>query len=849
MKLPGSWPLIYLSVALTTLATLVLELSLTRIFSVVFFYHFAFLAISIALFGLGAGGVFSYVVAGWRGQLFSRLGWLSAVNSLVVVVMLIVVLGMSPSTLQLVLVYFVAALPFFLSGTIISLAISETIQKVDRVYFFDLTGAAAGCLLLVPLLDHVGGPNAVMAAAALFAAAGALWHSMATIADCRLPIADLSAVRGPSSVVKKVSGPLTVALRGGPRVGSSPKDSGPGTRDVTDYGPPTADHGPPSASNRQSAIGNRQFLACLALTLGLTALLLLNTRYHWVDVRYAKQHKLEGESFVEWNSFSRVAVNAQGYIVIDADASTWIAGFDFDHLPPRDRHNLLAAGPGLPYVLRPEAKTLIIGPGGGIDVARALASGSKDVTAVEINPIIATTIMRDKFLARSRGIYLRPEVHVVVEDGRSFVRRSNEKYQVLQATLVDTWASTAAGAFALTENNLYTVDAFDDYLGHLTDDGMIAFTRWAFDPPRESLRLVALAMEALAHIGVREPWRHVMVANEGTVGARTDTVLISRRPFSDADIALARSSLAAADLSATYLPGDVGPGGGFDRGFEFADLLRSSNPLDYERKYPFDITPVTDNRPFFFYTVQPRDIRRFLAGVPRDAMDTKVNQAVPLLFGLAGISVAATLVILLLPPVVVGARLPRRRGVPVFLLYFLLIGAGYILIEVALIQKFVLFLGHPTYALTVVIFSLLVSSGLGSYASGGVIGGSAARWVRGLGAIAILVGLLAMFASAVLPREVGLPLWLKIAITVVVVFPAGFAMGMPFPTGLKRLEEWHPPSVRWAWSLNAAASVLGSVGALLLAIYLGLIQTLLVGALLYACALVMVKWRMVGDRE
>jgi predicted membrane-bound spermidine synthase len=655
-------------------------------------------------------------------------------------------------------VYFVAALPFFLAGTIVSLAISETIQKVDRVYFFDLMGAAAGCLLLVPLLNHLGGPNTVIVAAVLFAAAAAVWHSMA------------------------------------------------------------------------SSVSGRAI--CLALALGLIAFLVYNTTHNLIDVRYAKQHRLESESFVEWNSFSRVGVTTNGCILIDADAATWIAGYDFDNLATRDRHDLLTAGPGLPYVLRPGAKTLIIGPGGGYDVARCLASGSKDVTGVEINPIIATTIMREKFLAWSRGIYLRPEVHIVVEDGRSFVRRSHEKYQVLQGTLVDTWASTAAGGFALAENNLYTVEAFRDYLDHLTDDGLISFTRWAFNPPRESLRLVSLGMEALTQMGEPELWRHVIVARQGLV----DTVLISRQPFSEADVARARSALAAANLSAVYLPGAVGHG----RGFEFAELLHSPNSLDYERSYPFDITPVTDNRPFFFYTVQPRDIWLFLTTGSNGAMDFYMNKAVPLLFRLMGISVAATLVILLLPPIVLGTRLPRQKGLLVFLLYFLFIGAGYILIEVALIQKFVLFLGHPTYALTVVIFSMLTSSGLGSYFSRRVLNRSEARWVVALGTIAVLVALLGIVVRSVLPIGVGLPLWLKIAITVLMISPAGFAMGMPFPTGLKRLEEWHKPSVRWAWALNAASSVLGSVGALLCAIYLGLIQTLFVGGLLYVAALVVV---------
>src|ERR1019366_4773833 len=193
-------------------------------------------------------------------------------------------------------------------------------------------------------------------------------------------------------------------------------------------------------------------------------------------------------------------------------------------------------------------------------------------------------------------------------------------------------------------------------------------------------------------------------------------------------------------------------------------------------------------RPFFFYTVQPRDLWAFMQGGAETA-DRKVNKAVPLLFTLMAISLVATLLILLAPPLVLGARLPSHRGVRGFLVYFLFIGAGYILIEVGLIQKFVLFLGHPTYALTVVIFSMLVSSGIGSFTSRRLLGRDEGRLIKALGLVALLTA------------------------------PLAIVMGMPFPTGLKRLEEWHAPSVRWAWSLNAASSVLGSVGALVCAIY------------------------------
>jgi hypothetical protein len=747
------------------MATLLLELSLTRIFSVVFYYHFAFLAISIALFGLGAGGIFSYVAAGRRGALFARLGALSALNSLLVIVALVTILAQpaNPTQWNLTVVYFITALPFFVAGIIVSLAIAETMERVDRVYFFDLMGAGCGCLLLIPLLDGFGGPNTVIAAGIAYAAAAAVWDTMA------------GSVKG--------------------RIGS------------------------------------------VALALFLVAFLTYNERSRILDVHHAKGQDLSNEFFQKWNSFSRVAVvripeENRDEIRIDADAATGIAWFDFDRLTAAQRHDLLTGGPALPYVLRPGAKALIVGPGGGWDVARALASGSRDITGVEINPIIASTIMRERYPEKSNYLYSRPGVYIYVEDGRSFVRRSKDKYQVLQATLVDTWASTAAGAFALSENSLYTSDAFRDYLSHLTDDGVAVFTRWGLDPPRESLRLVSLAIEALRQLGETEPWRHVIVGREGSVqgwGAR-DTVLIARQPFSEADIAHAQAAIAESKMQAIYLPG-----AGIRN--PFGDLLLSPNPEEYERNYAYDISPISDNRPFFFYTVQPRDLWAYARNAPIHAADYKSNRAVPLLFGLMAISLLATALTLALPPLVLGTRLPRQRGVRGFLLYFLFIGAGYILIEVGLIQKFVLFLGHPAYALTVVIFSMLVSSGAGSALSRRVVGDSEGRLIKALGCVALLACVLAVALSWLLTALVGLPLPVKIAITALLIAPLGFVMGMPFPTALRRLEQWHAPSVRWAWSLNAAASVMGSVGALVLSIYLGLIQTQIMGGVLYLAAL------------
>ncbi len=760
------WTQLYLGLGFTTLATLVLELALTRIFSVVFYYHFAFLAISVALFGLGAGGVVSYVVAARPGNIYAKLGACGLANAACVTGLLWFLLS-RPAALgfgALIAVYMASAVPFLLSGIIVSSAISEAIQRVDRAYFFDLAGAAAGCLVLIPFLNVFGGPNTVLAAGVFFAIGGALWFQQA----------------------------------GRPRLRA----------------------------------------AAVLASLLVVGLMVANGKFHMLDVRVAKGQKIPPEIFAAWNSFSRVGVTTdRGYpsIVIDADAATALADKDWDHLTAAERLGFSHDGPGAVYVLRPGAKTLIIGSGGGYDVARSLASGSRDITAVEINPIIANTIMRGKFAEQSHRLYFRPEVRVFVEDGRSFVRRSAEKYQVLQATLVDTWASTAAGAFALSENNLYTTDAFYDYLSHMTGDGVLSFTRWGFDPPRESLRLLTLATEALARLGESHPASHFIVLRDDSSklygwGAQ-DTVLISREPFTAADIARARQLVSETKLEAMYLPGG-------EMRNEFATLLESPDPGGFLRDYRFDVSPVSDDRPFFFYTVQPRDVRAYLSSANRESADFKINIAVPLLFELVATSLVATALILGLPRLLLGAQLPREHGVMMFLLYFLCLGAGYIMIQVALIQRFVLLLGHPAYALTVIVFSMLVASGAGSFFSARWTRGDDSRLARVLFTIAVLVAALAFGAGPLVRMAATWALPLKMLLTALAIGPAAFLMGMPFPSGLRRLEQRHPASVRWAWSLNAAASVLGSAGAIVLAIYTGLQATLLAGGSLYLVAIV-----------
>ena len=764
--------------ALTSFAALLLELALTRLFSVVLFYHFAFLAISIALLGLGAGGVFAYLLKAWLAATDTRTlaASLCMLNSVVALVVLEVVLHV-PVALQvswanferLTALYLSAAVPFFLTGLLFAVVFARETRRIPRLYGADLCGGALACLAVVPLLNWVGGPNAILVAGAVMAAAGTIWAGSRTL---------------------------------------------------------------------------RRIAALLALA--LVAVIGANYSGRLIDVVYAKGMFRDPKwvEFARWNALSRVEVDNQGQakaIVIDADASTYIMNADVAQWHNTEwERDLMSAPPALANILRPHGEFAIIGPGGGVDVLRAVANGSPSVTGIEINPIIATTIMRGRYADYAQHLYDRPDVRIHVTDGRSFLRSTAQRFDVVQMTLVDTWASTAAGAFALSENNLYTVEAFREYFDHLKPDGMIAITRWEFRHPREALRVVAVAIEALHRLGVANPARNFIVASQGALDEDgiPVVVLAKRTPFTPAEEAAVTKHLDRySELDPLYLPSDPGQN-------PFADLIASNDPYAFARSYAYNVTPVTDNAPFFFFTLKPGQILGE-KGL-REGIDWKVNLGVLVLLLVLVISLVAVLAFLVLP---LALRKRKAHQSPLPLLYFVAVGLGYILVEIAFIQRFVLFLGHPTYALTVVIFLLMLSSGAGSLFSRVWLPRTDLCWIP---LLLVIVTLLAdiFFLPSRLAALVGLDFGYRLLISGVLLIPLGFVMGMPFPTGLRALAALPAPeypagqgasdnSVEWAWAMNAAASVLGSVLAMVIAIQFGLNVTLACGAGAYLFALLL----------
>jgi SAM-dependent methyltransferase len=778
-----------LGIFLTSLASLTLEVVLTRIFSVTMWYHFAFFAISLALMGSAVAGVVLYFFPALAKPERARrwIGFAALTLALSVPIAFLIYLripfqvnlnrfSLSAGQLWwLILIYIDLTLPFFLSGAILSLALSAWSEHAGKVYWADLSGAALGCLFSILVLDTLGGAGAVLAVA-----------SVAALAGLVLMIEKGQWMRWiPALVV---------------------------------------------------------FLALVGVTWG-------NARQNWIAITVNKTGGEEPERLYErWNAYSRVTVypdrpwphtwglssqfdgNYLGHklMLIDGIAGTPIQEFhgDFDEV------NFLQYDlPSFVYHLMDEPDVMVIGPGGGRDVLAALASGAVHVTAVEVNPAVIEAVT-GPFAEYAGHVYARPDVTVAVNDARGYIARSPQPYDVIQASLIDTWAAGGSGAFALSENSLYTVDAFRDYYDHLTDDGILTISRWYLpERPAETLRLLSTGVAALEQMGIENPEECVAVVSLPTPQISTEglsTVLFKRMPFTDDELARIRQVAEELDFALLWLPGESPTE-------EVGRFMAHEDRAAFIAHYPLDISPATDDRPFFFNLVQFGDLldsSLSASGVYRTSME-----AIVILGAVLGIT---TLIgaLFVLVPLWLGTR---RRGLPYppagVLAYFAALGVGFMLVEVPTIQRLTVYLGRPVYSLAIVLFSLLLFSALGSLWIGRQSDKTPGRYL--IGVFGILVALVVIQAVAVPPllrATVGWSLAARLATTVVILAPMGFLMGMPFPFGTRWVGTRRPGVVPWLWGINGVTSVLGSALGTAMAIHFGFRIVLLVAAGVYALA-------------
>ncbi|HTM11028.1 MAG TPA: hypothetical protein VL754_21805 [Verrucomicrobiae bacterium] len=767
---------IFAAISLISASTLLLELGLTRLFSATMYYHFAFMAISLALFGSGASGVFIYLARDRLARV--RTGsWLTAASLLFAMSALlalytilanpIAIDAYTRNNIRLLTIYAVSALPFFFAGCAITMAITRFAGEIDRLYLFDLAGAAAGCMLLIPVLNLIGAVNLVLLVSVLAVVAAIISN-----ASRRSPI-------------------MTFLL--------------------------------------------------IELAAGLSVAMIYNGATGRFDVHPNKGTDESHLLFSKWNSISRVTAVGdldapEIRIIIDSDAATDVSkgGGEMRTLPGRPQH-LSAFG----YHIKRAPRVLIIGSGGGKDVIAARAFGAASITAVEVNPVIALDVMSSEpFKSYAGSIYQQPEVRLVVDEGRSFIRSRPDRYDIIQAVMVDTWAATAAGAFALTESNLYTVEAFKDYIAHLTDDGLLTMTRWYFEPPDQLLRLTSLARATMAELGIDHPERHLLLVRQKIVDSLQvpATFLFKKSAFTDDEVRRLERIAVEEGFVILYTP-LTRPANVFTQLIETVDLSRWWNSFEN------NVEPTRDNNPFFFNSIRLSRITSLSKGAGEWQ---KTNLGTSILFKLLGITTLFVLIFLIGPLWFAhgGTLQIRTREKLSYLLYFACLGAGFIIIEVVMIQKFILFLGHPVYSLTVILFSLFVFSAVGSRLTGRFREDRlAATLSKVLIAIAALTALYLIVLPPIFYNLVHWARPLRIAITVIMLAPLALLLGMPMPLGIRLLTRRMPEIIPWAWGVNGATSVMGSVAALVIALLTGFNQALMTGAVLYLLAVFFIAER------
>jgi hypothetical protein len=784
---------IYLGVFLTSLSAIVFEISLTKIFSVTLWYHFAYLAVSLALFGLGAGGLVVFFRHSYFKQRFPGiLRHLAALQCGSIILCLVFVLAIPQNPfpnltyiLSLVGTYIICAIPFMFTGAILALAFRHYTENTPRIYFSDLLGAATGCFIFLGAISVVSGPSVVLL--------GALCALAASFFFC--------------DPAKR----LGLALR----------------------------------------------IVLTVLAVVFLSLLKANTRLF--SIKHTKTF-VEREDLIyeKWSPLARITVYPtvwwrddpeapfgwgmskkfesdkrieQLWIQQDACAGSPITRFTGDL---SELEYLKYDITSTVYLARPETRSVfIIGPGGGRDVLSALYFGVPSITACDINPVIVN-LVKEKYKDFAGNLYDLPGVNIAIGEARSYIRHQDRKFDVILIPLIDSWAATAAGAFALAENNLYTVEAFSDYIDRLTEDGCLSVTRFLFKPRNQSLRVAILGRASLEARGVKTPELNIAVISTSRKDGLA-TILIKKTAFSEEEIEGIQKTAFDLDFEILYLPGHDDEGDP-----DFVSAL-TTKPLEaFTDQYYYDVRPSTDDRPFFFQMIYFS--RAFDLISKEDIVGQKFNYYAPLVvIVLLVLSLALVLVFYVLPLLRARhvERVPKLWGG-----YFILLGIGFMFVEIPLLQKGSLYLGHPTFSLSIVLFSMLTFAGCGSYWSGRI--GEArlhARLRIYLILIVVFIGILAAGSEWLMRETIALPLGLRMALFVVLIGFAAFFMGTAFPSGIRLVSRRQKNSIPWVWALNGGASVLGSVIAMALAMTFGYTLTLLLGGVCYFLALLAVAKR------
>ncbi len=792
-----------MAVFLAAAGTLAYEILLTRVFSVLMWYHFASLAIAVAMFGLAVGGLVPYLSGGGfaagEGKPASRrnaCARLSLASALFAAAPYLVLLAFSrypawgagllelfhqpyfepfreaggrlpwgAEAAEVALLLLFLSLPFAGAGAVFADAFSER-GREGRTYLEVMAGSAAGVAVYLVSMLGGSGPAAFLFVSSLFALSAAAFARKETA--------------------------------------------------------------------REKGFAGRG-RACIGLFLLLLAAGLAEARYAFAEIPFVRGRYEPGLLWTRWDANSRVAVYpvsgeeaSRGWgtspaytgvvpeqIGMVVDDTGYTALFGIGREPASlgaFRGNVASAA----YRIRGGGKALVIGPGGGKDILCALASGDFSVTAVEVNPLVvrAADLEFGEFTGRP---YRMPRVRAVVGEGRNFLASDRSRYDVIQMTQVFGRIPPSAGAFTMTEDHLYTTEAFREYIGHLSDNGVLSVTRFVHE--RRVWRILSLARDALESMGVRDASRHILaIRDRGLLN-----VLVRRTPWPGTEIAAAGRFSEETGFSVVIVPGRPAAG--------IAGRILNGSP-GTDRDFPFDFSAPTDDRPFFYYTLKPRSFLSFGPGRSPEFED----RAVAMLRGfLGGASVLCAL--FLVAPAAVLARRRNVRIAPVAAFYMFLAGIGFILWEIVMIKRLALLFGEPLTAFAAGLAMILVFSGAGGFLAGREGAGPGRR---ALALAAVLVSAYLYYVGPWLVRWAGGAAGMRLAAAAAFTFPPSFAMGLFFPSGLRRFGGDGSP-VPFYFAANGAASVLGAALTQALTLNLGYGAATLAGGGIYlACAVLLV---------
>jgi hypothetical protein len=784
-----------LGVFLITFSSLIFQIVQTRILSVVAWYYLAFFAISVAMLGMTVGAVWVYLrreqfeSATLPVTLSSFALWtaLAMPASIVFQFCLITATPVSLTTLvSWSLLSAAMAMPYVFSGVVVSLALTRSPFPTGQVYGVDLAGAALGCVAVIGLLNILDGPTAVIVAGAV-SGLSAVAFSYSAGAEYRERVKLMPWWRMPEKVVITLLGLAFV--------------------------------------NAQSDAGFRPIL---------------------VKGNIENEGKLG--VYEKWNTYSRVRAypptmrvpNLWGpspkmptdklipVAAMDIDGAAGTAMFHYDGT--RDSISFLQYDlVNLAYHLPGIHKSAVIGVGGGRDVLSAHLFGVADITGVELNPIFIDLHTRDPFYKSYSNLTALPNLKLHVDDARSWFAATHEKFDLVQMSMIDTWAATGAGAFSLSENGLYTLEGWRAFLKTINNDGFFTVSRW-YSPSEvnETGRMIGLATAALLDAGVKDARPHLFVATTHNIA----TLVLSKTPFTEEQLRALHDAVRDGGFTELLAP-DHPPDSMLLR-----QITESQDPVTLNRVLDstyLNLTVPTDAKPFFFNQLRMFDVPT-LYKIWRRGGDGGVMWgnliASGVLMMILFISIIAVIATILVP-LKSAARECSRPLAVAGSVYFSLIGMGFMLAEIALLEYFSVYLGHPIYSLGVCLFSLILASGLGSLVSDWIKLNTRGKLLVWGCLVVTYLAVMAWLLPSIFESTTGRERFVRIGISLAAIMPLGFLLGFAFPTGMRLVNAVDSQPTPWFWGINGATGVLASVLGVMFSMSFGIDVTMLISAACY----------------